>query len=193
MASSANTETNHAKARPVKRTETKAPARGEVRGRDGQVLTRNRNSASAINQYYIPDRLKEDGWSLQWIRQSCYNKEDRSNLSSYSENGWSPVPGDRPGFKELFGAASGEAIIRDGLMLVERPAELTRQAKEEEHMEALQQRNPQVEEFALSELPPGFRRLQKGDKWNDKIRRELEGVPESTYPRRELADIGDDD
>lgn len=97
---------------------------GEAIGRNGEVLKRNRNFE---DQFAVPDHWKEEGWSYQWNRQSVYGKEDRAEMLRMQDNGWRPVPASRFGTDE-----DGDYIARDGLILMERPAALTRAAEEEE-------------------------------------------------------------
>jgi hypothetical protein len=104
---------------------------GEVIGRNGEVLKRNRNFE---DQFAIPDHWKEAGWSYQWNRRSVYGKEDRAEMLRMQDNGWRPVPAERFGIQE-----DGNHIERDGLILMERPSSLTQAAEDEEYRKAMAQ------------------------------------------------------
>lgn len=101
----------------------------------------------------IPDthKAKFDGSlvvSYEWKRFSNMGQEDPFYLASMREQGWEPVPPSRhpnwlpPGY-------SAQHIIKGGLILMERPIELSLQAKQEEK----QLSNRQVRE---AELRLGF-------------------------------------
>ncbi len=166
------------------------PIRDEIRGRDGEVLTRRAMSEGAVSQFHVPDSLKESGWDLQWVRTACLGKDDPANVTNHMENGWRAVPGNRPGFKDFFRTDGAATIDREGLMLMERPMTLTKQAHDEDYRNSMQQRNAQVEEFALSGLPSGFDRGY--GKAATRVNRSVEGAPIDSYPTRELS-VGDDE
>lgn len=179
------------------RKSMRAPAREgahpEVIGRNGEVLSRRRDGGlDAANQFIVPERLKQDGWSLQWVRESCWGEPDRGNMTNHQENGWRPVPADRDGFSDYFGVDTKieNVVRRQGLVLMERPQTLTDEALREDEHQAKMQRNSQVEEFALSDLPQGFDRGY--GKAQKRVNRTIEQAPAASYPTRQLA-IGDDD
>lgn len=171
------------------RQDIRENVRPEIRGRDGQVLTRRPTGISA-NQFAVPDHLTEKGWSLQWVRSECLGKPDPANITDHMENGWTPVPADRKGFSEYFRIEGSGNIEREGLILMERPEELTRQALHEDYAASMSERNTQVEEFALSDLPAGFDRGY--GKAATRVKRTIEAAPVDSYPQRQIA-IGDDD
>lgn len=172
------------------RQEAREPARPEIRGRDGAVLTRRATGSMSSDQFHVPDTLHEAGWTMQWVRATCLGKDDPSNITDHMENGWRPVNADRPGFKQYFRTEGSGDIVREGLILMERPAALTEQALQEDYSAAMHERNTQVEEFSLSDLPAGFDRGY--GKAATKVTRTVEGAPTDSYPQRQLA-IGDDD
>lgn len=105
--------------------------RGEVRGRNGEIL--RRESPTSYNLYDFPDSIKEDGWSYQWCRTDAYGNADGdiNEIPVMERAGWRPV---RPSqLKEYFKSENKdrECILRGGLMLMERPIELTLEAQEE--------------------------------------------------------------
>ena len=166
---------------------------GQVLSRDGEVLSRRR-STGALNPFDVPEHLKEDGWSYQWVRTACHGKPDPANMSDHYENGWRPV-GDTAILKH-YGVTDAKHVERDGLMLCERRVELTNQALAEDRRNALELRNAQAEQFGARDLPAGFEDGRRsGDGRFDaskKVRRTVEGAPSSLLPKRELS-VGDDD
>lgn len=82
------------------------------------------------------------GMSYEWKRVTFGGKEDIKNQANAARNGFTPVPASR--HPELVGARVAEekgdsAIIVDGLMLMERPIELRREADAEEKANARSQ------------------------------------------------------
>ena len=122
-----------AKAPEVAREPARKPKAGEAVGRNGEILRRNRNYNDPFS---LPEGFKEPGWSYQWCRHSCFGKEDRAEMLHMQDNGWRTVPNHRMG---MDGKEDDGCIIRDGLILMERPAVLTEEAEAEEHAKAMQQ------------------------------------------------------
>lgn len=183
------------------RTSARAKPREEARaqpranafvGRNGEVLTRSRDiSGSYQSQFDVPERLREPGWALQWVRTSTLNAMDASNVTRMHEAGWRPVPANRPGYDEYFRTQGANDILRDGLTLMERPEGMNQQALEDDYKAALKDRVTGVEEFTAGfDLPTGFRAEHK--KLKNMVQRDIEGVPSDLYPHRELA-LGDGD
>jgi hypothetical protein len=167
--------------------------KGEVLGRDGEVLSRSR-STGFRNDFEVPSHLRQDGWDYQWVRNSCHGKPDPANVSAHLENGWRPVASKAT--MQHYGVADGATIERDGLILCERPMTLTQEALAEERRSAVELRQAQGEAFGKRKLPDGF---DDGAVSSDgrfdarrKIRRTVEGAPSEFLPKRELA-VGDDD
>ena len=92
------------------------------------------------------------GWSYEWKTYTVFNKEFPHYTTSLLRNGWAPVPADRhrhllwPEYKD-------QAVIIDGLMLMERPRELTERRRLREIRKATDQ--VRVSESKLAEAPPG--------------------------------------
>jgi hypothetical protein len=106
---------------------------GEWVGRSGEVLTRGRTNVS--DPYQIPPELIEPDWDLQWNTVTVVGNNEvvLAMENMMFDNGWRPVPADRPGFAKRFGVPkSGNAIIIGGLRLDERPRGMTEAAKEAE-------------------------------------------------------------
>jgi hypothetical protein len=124
--------------REPSREATRPLAAGEYLGRNGVILRRGQPMVS--DPYHIPEHLHEPGWDLQWNTVSVTNNTEvvRSQDVMMQANGWTPVPADRVGFKELFGQSgqNGGCIIVGGLRLDERPSSMTEAARAEEYKQA---------------------------------------------------------
>jgi hypothetical protein len=146
-------------ARNTTRDEVRAPVRegglrrGEFRGRNGEVL---RFRSTGSNQFDIPEDLKDPNWSYQWQTFSVYG-EPSNDLSMMYANGWRYVPVDSTIGKYFCPAGENvDYILRGGLVLMERPAELTELYVEETNERTrLQYESLQGKSFDL-QVPDGF-------------------------------------
>lgn len=141
---------DHADTPPV-RSATRAPTRrggararslprGEVLGRNGEVLTRKVGAGSS-DPFHIPDDLKEPGWTYQWLSERIYNNPDivrRHNHEMY-QAGWRPVHA-KGKWNGVYGPPgdTGHILVGDS-GLYERPQQLTEEAKEDELRKAVGQ------------------------------------------------------
>ena len=114
------------------------PAPEHIETRDAEhekPRTRTRQSAATIqsNPFDIPLDEIPPGSSYEWKRYSVSGQtadHDPFYLASMRRQGWEPVDPKRhptwvpPGFDKPY-------IIRDGLILMERPIELTQEARDE--------------------------------------------------------------
>ena len=107
------------------------PGRAVAIGRDGKPIYRQTSNGShdpyAIDPFLIPQ-----GWVYEWKRYSIYNQVDHTHQAKLARVGrWTPVPAERHDGEFLPPGAKG-SIIHDGLILMERPIELHREAQMEE-------------------------------------------------------------
>lgn len=92
------------------------------------------------------------GWTYEWKTHTVFNKQFPHYTNQLLRSGWAPVPASR--HRELlFPEYSDETIIIEGLMLMERPKELTDRRRLREKIKATDQvRNSEAK---LVEAPPG--------------------------------------
>lgn len=180
-----------------------APLRG-VRGRDGEILTRSYRSDDLPSQFDVPAQFQEPGWSLQWVRVSTLNEPDAKSYNEHYANGWRPVPASR--IPDQFNQNSGaEHVVRDGLMLMERPDSLTREATEEARGNARRQKHNTAAEFTgVEKILESGQSIHRGgfeapSAENDsrgqakpRLNRTVEGSPTALYPQRQYA-VGDEE
>lgn len=92
------------------------------------------------------------GWTYEWKTHTVFGKAFPHYSSQLLRSGWAPVPAGR--HRELlYPEYDGESIILDGLMLMERPKELTERRRMRERIKATEQvRNSEAK---LVDAPPG--------------------------------------
>lgn len=121
----------------IRSAETRAPIR-----------ERKRKGGGAVDRFEAPPPPK--GWVYEWKRETVFNKSDPTYDVLVAEQGWTPVESSRhPGFMPD-GATS---IRRDGLILMERPVELSEEARREDLRMARDV--VRSKEQALGASPPG--------------------------------------
>jgi len=123
---------------PVRESVRNTSGNVVVQGRDGEVLTRSRKEG--IDPFDVPLSFIPRGWSYQWNAISSYgNKEifQAQNIEFY-QNGWRPVPASRHDGFFMPRGETGPVVVR-GQMLMERPQELTDEARAEAEHRARQQ------------------------------------------------------
>lgn len=133
---------------PRRPTRPRAPVHGaRVRGHREQRhetshgeprRIRRRKSTAVEDIYYIPVEEIPEGSSYEWKRWSVVGAEDPFYIAQMREQGWEPVDPRRhptwvpPGY-------SLPHIIKGGMILMERPIELTEEARAEQRVLARQQ------------------------------------------------------
>lgn len=100
-------------------------------GRDGKPIYRQLTSNSNTDPYAIPPEIVEPGWVYEWKRYSVYNQVDHTNQATLSLGGWTAVLAERHDGRFLPPGTKGP-IIRDGLILMERPLVLHEEALRDE-------------------------------------------------------------
>lgn len=135
-----------------------APQRPAQRSeqRVGQRLVMRTGS----NRFEFDRSLIPNGMTYEFKRFSMFGQEDKEHLVDLEQNGWTPVPAER--HPELSGrrAVAGADIVRGGLMLMERPTEITDEARELDTFAARHQVAAQVQRLGLE----GKRAAGKGFK-----------------------------
>ena len=68
-----------------------------------------------------------DGWSYEWKVKSVMGAENHSHYSALLRNGWEPVPVSR--HPEMMPEGATGAIERKGMILMERPLEISEEVR----------------------------------------------------------------
>ncbi|HEY3623737.1 MAG TPA: hypothetical protein VGL12_15350 [Roseiarcus sp.] len=92
------------------------------------------------------------GWTYEWKTHTVFNKQFPHYTNQLLRSGWAPVPASR--HRELlYPEYTDESVILEGLMLMERPKELTERRRMRERIKATDQvRNSEAK---LVEAPAG--------------------------------------
>lgn len=125
--------------RPDPREEATSSQDPVVRARDraAQIRAALDDIPELSNEFDIPPGYIPQGWSYQWIRASTLGKEDPDNLMSRAATGWQPVPLAR--HRTMMPTNyKGSYIERKGLILMERPMEITLEMQRRDQMLAKQ-------------------------------------------------------
>ena len=113
----------------------KPPVRPQVRpaaekAESSKELAARRAAEIRANGFDDMDRVDEfavpppqEGWSQEWKRKIVINQEDISNMNHCLSTGWTPVPADR--FPHILNSSTSGSIERRGMILMERPKEIT--------------------------------------------------------------------
>jgi len=120
-----------------------------VAARSGPVRERKRKGGQ-LNDPFRVDNIPS-GMSYEWKRATVYGKGDPSYDILMREQGWEPVDASR--HPELVADGHQGAIVRDGLILMERPIELTHEAQMEDRASAREAVS--IKKQQLGEAPAG--------------------------------------
>lgn len=175
---------------PEIREDAASPARASPRqggrataiGRDGKVISRK--LTGAVDKYDLKAMgiSAPDGWTYEWKRKTIAGQEDTDHLNALGDNGWTSVPADR--HAGTAGRSRTGEIVRDGLMLMERPVELTNEARAEEKWAARAQIQAQNDQYR-GKMPSGMSTEHPGVRPN--IRGSYEQAPAELQPSYTLS------
>lgn len=163
--------------RPPMRASPKAEdPRERARRRAEQIRDHLGDLDEGTDEFYVPSSIIPDGWVYEWKRHTIYNQEDPAYTVQLAREGWEPVPVDRcPLHRAMMPANWNKPIIeRKGLILMERPLEITQEMRSIELRRARNQ--VKVKEQQLSATPDGT--LTRDDpRVAPKIKKGYEAMP----------------
>lgn len=140
----------------------------ELRGHDTDL------GDDGNDEYYIESGIIPDGWSYEWKTRTILGAEDPAHQVALARKGWEVVPASR--HPELMPMGyKGVEITRKGMVLMERPLEITQEAQRRALLVARAQMRDK--EAQLSNAKNGeFDRTNKGDPLV-KINKKYEAMP----------------
>lgn len=142
--------------------DSRPPLRAPMRDEDPRARAARRaaeikghlggNMDEGTDEFYVNTNSVPDGWTYEWKRKSVLGKEDPAYQVSLARLGWEPVPASR--HPEMMPAGMSAADIeRKGMVLMERPKEITDEAR---RIDAQKARNQvRAKEQQLSSAPEG--------------------------------------
>ena len=102
--------------------------RERARQRARELRDHHGDMSDGTDDFYVDIDSIPDGWTYEWKRHSTYGVEDPAYQIALARAGWTPVPLSR--HPEMMPYGSGlESIMRKGMILMERPAEITEEVK----------------------------------------------------------------
>lgn len=158
---------------PAVQAAPQAEARPEMRApmRDEDPRARAAARAAAIREhvgnmdegpddFYIDQASVPDGWCYEWKRKTVLGQEDPAYQVQLARMGWEAVPANRhPAYMPEGGRHT--TIERKGMVLMERPMELTEEARSIELRKARNQ--VRQKEAQLAAAPQGQFGREKSD------------------------------
>ncbi len=125
---------------------------------------RSPGSSSSDKRFYLDPTVIPDGFDYEWKRITYMGMQDTEHQIDLAENGWTPVPAKRHPDKAGRKAEPESMIIRGGLVLMERPVDLTKEARDEDETKAKEQLRVQFARLGQQgrgELPREVRRAKR--------------------------------
>lgn len=139
----------------------------EIRGNIGSL-------DEGTDDFYIDQNSIPDGWSYEWKRKTVLGQEDPAYQVQLARMGWEPVPANRhPAYMPDNGKYT--TIERKGMVLMERPKELTDEAKTIELKKARNQ--VRQKEQQLASAPDGQFGRNNKDAALVKVGKSYEAMP----------------
>ena len=86
--------------------------------------------SQVYDEFYIDPRVIPEGWDYNWKRESIAGQIDDDHLIEMRMSGWEPVDSKR--HPEMMPIGYTGPIRKKGMILMERPLEITRMAQERE-------------------------------------------------------------
>lgn len=137
--------------KPVREKMRPDDSRARAEARAAEIRGNRGSMDDGIDEFYVDPSSVPEGWSYEWKRHTIAGKEDPAYQVQLARGGWEPVPADR--HPEMMPVGNYATIERKGMILMERPATLTKEAKEIELRRARNQ--VRAKEQQLSHTPEG--------------------------------------
>lgn len=131
--------------------EKRGPGRPPTANREPvhTARTRRRRFNNTDDRFALPMDEIPEGSTYEWKRFSVHGQEDPFYIAHQRQQGWEPVdPKRHPNW--LPEGYQGNTIIKDGLLLMERPIELTMEARDETRKASRRQIDDQKAQLGMT-------------------------------------------
>ncbi len=147
-------------------------SRAAAAARAAEILGNFDGTEEGSDQFTAP--TAPDGWTYEWKMRTIFNKEDPAYATSLRRTGWTEVPAARhPEMMPL--DHKGTYIERKGMVLMERPVEITDRFKAADRRKAREQ--VRTKEEQLSAAGQGQFERQNKDKSLVTVNKGYEPMP----------------
>lgn len=148
--------------------------RARAARRAAEIRNHSNPDDEGVDEFYIDPNIIPPGWDYEWKRRTVWNEENASYQVQLQLKGWEPVPASR--HPQYMPDGNRHSIIeRKGMVLMERPTEISEAARQAEMRKARMQ--VRAKEEQLNHAPSGtFDRANK-DSSLLKINRSYEPIP----------------
>jgi hypothetical protein len=145
------TEATEAPRRPSLRPEMRDDPLSRAKARAAQIRENLGDGGmdDGEDRFRIDANEVPEGWSYEWKRKLVLGKPDPAYEVELARKGWEPVPLSRHPHMMPVGSAI-EFVERDGMILMERPKELTDEAKDVEVRRARSQVRQKEQQLAAT-------------------------------------------
>jgi hypothetical protein len=149
--------------------------RAAAKRRAAEILGHLGDMDEGVDEFYISADMVPDGWTYEWKRRTVYGQEDPAYQVALARTGWEAVPARR--HPEMMPVNwKGETIERKGMVLMQRPKEITQRIEEIEHRKARNQVRAKEQQLAAS--PPGSMEKEFSDpRTRPVIKKSYEAMP----------------
>jgi hypothetical protein len=107
-----------------------------AKARTAALQANIQNLSETVDDFYIDPATIPEGWSYEWKRRTTLGLEDPSYNVQLAQSGWEAVPSDRhPEYMPV--GYTDKNIERRGMVLMERPLEITNQIRARDKREAV--------------------------------------------------------
>lgn len=158
--------------RPVPRAED---PRARAARRAAELRDNRAESFDGTDKFFVDPSVIPDGWDYEWKAKYVANQEQISQMMAYKQAGWEEVPTYR--HPEMMAAGTTEpVIIREGLVLMERPKEISDEARRRLAREAREQVAGKEREISSYEDDHAVGEGQRG-RIGSRVNKSYEAIP----------------
>jgi hypothetical protein len=165
----------------VPRAEMRAEMREEsslerAKRRAAELRGQLDNIGDGQDKFYVDPKIIPEGWSYEWKRRLLLGAEDPSHMVELARNGWEPVPLNRcVGHQAMMPTGwQGNTIERDGMILMERPAEVVEESRNMQNY--LARKQVRDKEAQIAGTPDGTM-TRDHEKVRPSIKKGYEAIP----------------